>query len=259
MTIKLAIAGAAGRMGRALIAAAGPNDSFSVVGGTEAPDAIAQSGALGLELSHDAASAASEADVWIDFTAPIVTLAALDALTATPVRAAIIGTTGMSAEEDRAVAEHARRIAIVKAGNFSLGVNLMVALVQQAAQRLGPDWDIEIHETHHHNKVDAPSGTALMIGEAAADGRGRALDDLRLPPVDGVSGPRKTGGIGFSVSRAGGVIGDHSAAFASEAEVLSIEHRALDRSIFARGALEAARWAVQKPPGLYSMRDVLSL
>ncbi len=259
MTIKLAIAGAAGRMGRALIAAARPDDTFNIVGGSEAPEGLAQSGELGLALSEDAGSAAAEADVWIDFTAPIVTLAALDALAMTPVRAAIIGTTGLSAEEDKAIAEHARRIAIVKAGNFSLGVNLMLALVQQAAQRLGPDWDIEIHETHHHNKVDAPSGTALMIGEAAADARGRPLDELRLPPVDGAAGPRKTGGIGFSVSRAGGVIGDHAAAFTSQAEVLSIEHRALDRSIFARGALEAAKWAVQKPPGLYSMRDVLSL
>lgn len=259
MTIKLAIAGAAGRMGRALLAATRHGDDFAVVGGTETPDGLALSGELGLELSADATSAASGADVWVDFTSPVVTLAALDALVATPVRAAIVGTTGLTPEEDKAIAEHARRIAIVKAGNFSLGVNLMVALVQQAAQRLGPEWDIEIHETHHHNKVDAPSGTALMIGEAAAEGRGRSLDDVRLAPFDGVGEPRPQGGIGFSVSRAGGVIGDHTAAFASEAEVLSVQHRALDRSIFARGALEAAKWAVQKPPGLYSMRDVLSL
>lgn len=259
MTIKLAIAGAAGRMGRALIAAAKPDDAFELTGGTETPDGLSQSGEIGLSLSADAASAASVAEVWIDFTSPIVTLAALDALATTPVRAAIIGTTGMTGEEDAAVAAHAQRIAIVKAGNFSLGVNLMLALVQQAAERLGEDWDIEIHETHHHHKVDAPSGTALMIGEAAAEARGGSLADLRLPPVDGKPGPRRSGGIGFSVSRAGGVIGDHVATFASEAELLSIEHRALDRSIFARGALEAAKWAVSQPPGLYSMRDVLSL
>lgn len=259
MTIRLAIAGAAGRMGRTLIAAARDQNDLTVVGGSEAPDGLARSGELGLTLSEDAGAAASEADVWIDFTSPLVTLSALDALTLTPVRAAIIGTTGFSAEEDDAISKHAERIAIVKAGNFSLGVNLMNALIEQAAQRLGADWDIEIHEAHHRHKADAPSGTALMMGDAAARGRGSPLADLRLPPADGITGPRKSGGIGFSVTRAGGIVGDHTAAFASDAEVLSISHRALDRSIFARGAIEAARWAVERPPGLYSMRDVLSL
>lgn len=259
MTIKLAIAGAAGRMGRALIAAAKGGDDLAVVGGTETPESLGVGRELGLELSADAGAAAQQADVWLDFTAPVATLAALDALVDTPTRAAIIGTTGLSPEDEAKIAEHARRIAIVKAGNFSLGVNLMTALVQQAAERLGPDWDIEIHEAHHHHKVDAPSGTALMIGEAAAAGRNVKLEDVRLPPADGISGARRDGGIGFSVTRAGGIVGDHTAAFASEAEVLSIAHRALDRSIFARGALAAARWAVDRPPGLYSMRDVLSL
>lgn len=246
-------------MGRALIGAAKENDDLSVVGGSEAPDGLKLGGELGLRLSEDAGSAAAEADVWIDFTSPIVTLAALDALALTPVRAAVVGTTGLSSEEERAIEEHAQRIAIVRSGNFSLGVNLLTALVEQAAHRLGPDWDIEIHEAHHRHKVDAPSGTALMIGEAAARGRGVRLGDVRLPPVDGITGPRKSGGIGFSVTRSGGIVGDHAASFGSEAEVLSLSHRALDRSVFARGALEAARWAVKQPPGLYSMRDVLSL
>lgn len=259
MTIKISIAGAAGRMGRALISAAAEQDALAVVGGTEAPENLACGDELGLTLSPDARSAAETSDVWVDFTSPAVTLASLDELSRTSVRAAIIGTTGLSADEDARIAEHARRLAIVKTGNFSIGVNLMTALVQQAAERLGADWDIEIHEAHHRHKVDAPSGTALMIGEAAADGRGVKLSDVRLPPADGITGPRQSGGIGFSVTRAGGIVGEHSVRFGSEAEVMTIEHRALDRSIFARGALSAASWAVSQPPGLYTMRDVLSL
>lgn len=268
MIIKIAIAGACGRMGRTLVRVASADPGFKLVGGTERVG----SGDIGRDIGEAAGlsanglktvprpdEAGADAQAWIDFTTPAATLAALDALSNTPVRAAIIGTTGLAEGDDARIAMHARRISIVKAGNFSLGVNLMLALVEQAAERLGPDWDIEILETHHRRKVDAPSGTALMIGEAAARGRGAKLNELRQPPYDGPSAKRIAGRIGFAVRRAGSVIGDHEAAFASDEEILTFGHRALDRALFARGALAAAKWTMDKPPGLYSMRDVLGV
>jgi len=260
MTVKIAIAGAAGRMGQALIAGAAGGD-FAVVGGSEQPGSphIGREMITSIIISDTANKAAASADVWIDFTAPVATLAALDLLKSTKVKAAIVGTTGLSAAQEQQIAEHAKRIAIVRSRNFSLGVNLLIGLIEQAAARLGSDWDIEISETHHKRKVDAPSGTALMMGEAAAKVRGSALADLRTPPYDGQTGPRKQGAIAFAVTRAGGVIGDHEIKFASDEEILSIGHRALDRALFARGALHAARWAAGQKPGLYSMRDVLAL
>ena len=245
-------------MGQALARCAG--DGFSVVGGSERPGAAG----IGVDqggwtLSDSAQKAAASADVWIDFTTPDATLAALELLKLTKVKAAVIGTTGLSGAQEQQVAEHAKRIAIVRDRNFSLGVNLMIGLVEQAAARLGVDWDSEITEGHHRRKVDAPSGTALMIGEAAARGRGAKLSDLRVPPHDGMTGPRKEGSLAFSVIRGGGIIGDHETAFISEEEVLSISHRALDRAIFAKGALTAAKWAAEQKPGLYAMRDVLGL
>lgn len=266
MTIRIAIAGAAGRMGQALVRSAGT--AATIVGGSEREGApqngqdigvLAGLPAFGAVITDSPARAAASADAWIDFTVPAATLAALEALKTTPVKAAIIGATGWSPREEAAIAVHARRIPIVKSGNFSLGVNMLLSLIEQAAERLGPDWDIEIAETHHHRKIDAPSGTALMMGEAAAKGRGSPLEDLRSAPYSGVTGPRETGKIGFSVSRAGGVIGDHEAVFGSDEELLILGHRALDRALFARGALHAARWAIGQPPGLYSMRDVLAL
>jgi 4-hydroxy-tetrahydrodipicolinate reductase len=146
---------------------------------------------------------------------------------------------------------------VVRSGNFSLGVNLLAALAEQAAQRLGKDWDVEIVEAHHRRKVDAPSGTALLLGDAIAAGRNAKLADLRLAPRDGVTGPRPAGGVGFAVIRGGGIVGEHDVSFASEREVVTLSHQALDRAVFADGALAAARWAAHKPPGLYSMRDVL--
>lgn len=245
-------------MGQALAKAAG--DGFLVVGGNERPGApgIGKDQG-GWALSDSAQKAAASADVWIDFTTPQASLEALDLLKLTKVKAAIVGTTGLSPQQEQQVAEHAKRIAIVRDRNFSLGVNLMIGLVEQVAARLGADWDIEITEAHHRRKVDAPSGTALMIGEAAARGRGKSLLDLRVPPHDGQTGPRKEGSIAFSVIRGGGIIGDHEAAFISDEEILSISHRALDRAIFAKGALTAAKWAVDQKPGLYTMRDVLGL
>lgn len=258
MTLKIAIAGAAGRMGQALAKAAGLD--FRVVGGSERANSAALGETLGSGIiTTDVAKAAADADVWLDFTAPPATLNALEALKETSVRAAVIGTTGFRPEDDAGIAEHAKRIAIVKAGNFSLGVNFLLAMVEKAASSLGPDWDIEVFEAHHRHKVDAPSGTGLMIGEAAARGRGKPLQELWSKPYENAVGARKAGSIGFVVSRGGGVIGDHEARFVSEQEVLSLGHRALDRAIFANGALHAAKWAANQKPGLYSMRDVLAL
>jgi 4-hydroxy-tetrahydrodipicolinate reductase len=246
MTLALAIAGAHGRMGRALIDAASQDKRFSITGATS-------------RVGASANAAAANADVWIDFTAPDATIAALDALSGTKVGAAIIGTTGLSGEQDARIFEHAKRIAIVKSGNFSLGVNLLAALVEQSAAKLGADWDIEISEAHHRRKVDAPSGTALMLGEAAARARGKTLKEVRLAPNDGLTGPRKHGGIGFASLRGGGIVGEHEVRFAAEREVLTLSHQALDRGLFADGALTAALWAAGRPAGLYSMRDVLGL
>ncbi len=257
MKIRIAIAGIAGRMGQALVASAGAD--FAIVGGTERPGSPALGDSLGgWRVTDKASDAARFADVWIDFTTPAASLAGLDQLADTGVRAAIIGTTGLSPEQEQQIAGHARRIAIVRDRNFSLGVNLMISLVEQAAARLGAGWDIEISEAHHRRKVDAPSGTALMVGEAAARGRGAPLAPLRAPPHEGQTGPRPEGAIGFAVTRGGGIIGDHEAAFISDEEILTIGHRALDRAIFAKGALVAARWAAGRTPGLYAMRDVLA-
>jgi 4-hydroxy-tetrahydrodipicolinate reductase len=258
MSIRIAIAGASGRMGQALAKSAGAD--FAIVGGTERPGSADIGRDLGgWTLSDSAAKAAQSADAWIDFTSPQASVDALELLKLTKVKAAVIGTTGLSADQEQAIRDHARRIAIVRDRNFSLGVNLMIGLVEQVAARLGEDWDIEISEGHHRRKVDAPSGTALMIGEAAAKGRGAKLNDIRVPPHDGQTGPRTAGSVGFSVIRGGGIIGDHDAAFISDEEILSIGHRALDRAIFAKGALAAAKWAVNQKPGLYAMRDVLGL
>lgn len=260
MTIRIAIAGAAGRMGQALVNGAKAS-GYAVVGGSEraGSEAIGRELAPGAVISDAVAKAAAGADVWIDFTTPEATLAALDALKSTAVKAAIIGTTGLAPIHDQKIAEHAKRIAIVKTGNFSLGVNLVLGLIEQAAARLGPGWDVEISETHHKRKVDAPSGTALMMGESAAKARGASLKDVREAPYDGQPGARKDGTINFAVTRGGAVIGDHDIKFISDEEIVSISHRALDRALFAKGALRAAEWAVSQKPGLYNMRDVLAL
>lgn len=269
MTLSIAIAGVAGRMGGALIrGASAASRDIRIVGGTER----AGSAALGLDLgaiagvrpigvtaTADVRAAAQNADIWIDFTTPEASIGALDALRGTRVRAAIVGTTGFDARQEAHIAETAKHMAIVRSGNFSLGVNLLASLVQEAAAKLKQGWDIEIVEAHHHRKIDAPSGTALLLGEAAAKGRGGALEDLRLPPRDGVTGARPEGRIGFAVVRGGGIVGEHEVIFAAEREVLRLSHQALDRAVFADGALAAAVWAADKPPGLYGMGDVLGL
>ena len=263
--IPLAIAGAAGRMGRELVRAIAASDDLALAGGTERAGAselgqdagaIAGAGNLGAALTSDVAAAAANAQGWIDFTTPSATIASLEALPAAT-RFAIIGTTGLDDAAEAKIKAASQRIAIVRDRNFSLGVNLIAALVKQAAAKLGPEWDIEIIEAHHRRKVDAPSGTALMLGEAAADGRGVSLPQMRLAPRDGMPGARPEGGIGFAVVRGGGIVGKHEVQFVAENEIVQISHEAMDRGLFVRGALAAARWAADKPPGFYVMRDVL--
>ena len=265
--LNIAVAGIAGRMGRQ-IASAALDAGHEITGASEAPGSphleadiatLLERQPLGLKPLADPAEAALGADVWIDFTRPEATLAALEALPGAGVKAAIIGTTGFDAAGEAAIAEVAEDIPIVKAGNFSLGVNLLCALTRIAAERLGEDWDIEVLETHHRRKVDAPSGTALMLGDAAAQGRGSDLKTLRTPPYDGPDAKREAGKIGFAVRRSGGVIGEHEVSFGSDMEIVSLAHKALDRAVFANGALAAARWAVRQTPGLYDMDDVLGL
>ena len=268
MTTKIAIAGVAGRMGQALVRAAGGRKDVRIIGaaGRDGADTngkdigvLAGLEPTGVLVVADVADAARKADVWIDFSTPDATRAAVQTLPATGVRAAIIGITGIDAAGETAIRAAAKKIAIVQSGNFSLGVNVLAGLLRQATARLGPEWDIEIVESHHRRKVDAPSGTALMLGEAAAAGRGRTLRDLRLEPRDGITGSRPEGGIGFASVRGGGIVGEHEVILAAETETLRFTHQAGDRAIFAQGALAAALWAAQQPPGLYSMQDVLGL
>jgi 4-hydroxy-tetrahydrodipicolinate reductase len=253
-------------MGRALVRAARERNAFRLVGGTDRPGGsalgidlgvLAGGDPLGLTADADVGAAARAAQIWIDFTNPTATLDALDALPQTPVRAAIIGTTGFTPAEEARLALAAERLAIVRSGNFSLGVHALAGLVRLAAQRLGAGWDVEIVETHHWRKRDAPSGTALMLGEAVAQGRGGALETMRLPPRHGLGDERPEGGIGFASIRAGGVVGEHDVIFAAERELVTLSHQALDRAVFADGALAAAAWVADKPPGLYAMKDVL--
>ncbi|WEK57881.1 MAG: 4-hydroxy-tetrahydrodipicolinate reductase [Candidatus Brevundimonas phytovorans] len=197
-------------------------------------------------------------DVIIDFSTPEASVDLARACAARGGPALVIGSTGLSPEQDAEIEAAAEKIAIVRSGNFSLGLNILIGLVEHAAQRLdGRDWDIEVLETHHRRKVDAPSGTALMLGEAAAHGRGRDLDDLKTAPYDGITGPREPGKIGFASLRAGGVIGEHTVLFGSEDELLTLSHSAIDRSLFAKGAVAAAAWVRNRRPGLYDMQDVL--
>lgn len=259
--VRIAIAGAAGRMGAALAAALQSAQGLVLTGGSERAGSPALGKPCGTGLIHDSvAEAAAQADVWIDFTTPQATILALEALAATPARAAIVGTTGLDAFQEEAVARAAQGLVIVKSGNFSLGVNLLAALVRRAAATLGSDWDIEIVEAHHRRKADAPSGTALMLGGAAADGRAVEHDAVAEFVRHGQTGPRADGAIGYAVLRGGGIVGDHDVLFASEEETLRLAHSARTRDVFAKGALRAARWACEgQPPGLYSMDDVLAL
>jgi 4-hydroxy-tetrahydrodipicolinate reductase len=217
---------------------------------------LAGLGKLGVKVSDDPLPLFAKADGVLDFTAPAATLAMAD-LAAQARIVHVIGTTGIADEERlRAAARHA---IIVKSGNMSLGVNLLAGLVRQAAKALDADFDIEIVEMHHRHKVDAPSGTALLLGDAAAEGREIDLAEHSERGRDGETGARQRGAIGFASLRGGSVVGEHTVIFAGEGEQVELSHRAFDRAIFARGAVKAALWGRDKKPGLYSMADVLGL
>ena len=265
--MRLIVAGAGGRMGRTLVRAIAETPGLVLSGAMDAPgtavlgeDAgvLAGLGPNGIKLGTELAPLLVNADGVIDFTVPPASVA--NAMQAAEHGVAhIIGTTGFSAADDASIAAAAKRSAIVKSGNMSLGVNLLAALVQRVAQALDDDFDIEIVEMHHNKKIDAPSGTALMFGRAAAAGRNVRLDERSQRGRDGVTGARKRGDIGFASLRGGTVVGDHSVIFAGPAERIELTHKAEDRMIFARGALKAALWARGQKPGLYSMTDVLGL
>ena len=256
--VRVGVAGALGRMGRAVEALAAGRKDIRICARLDRPGAT-DPAAHAVSLS-DFGAAAKDCDVIIDFSTAAASAALATAAAARGGPALVIGATGFSPDEDAQAREAARRIAIVRSGNFSLGVNLLAALVEEAARRLpAADWDIEILETHHRRKVDAPSGTALLLGEAAAQGRGEALDPHAMAARSGVSGERPRGGVGFASLRGGGVIGEHAVLFAGEEETITLSHSARDRALFARGALAAALWVHGKPPGLYGMREVLGL
>lgn len=219
---------------------------------------LAGVGAIGVQVESDPLTAFANADVVIDFSTPASSVYYAE-LAAQARIALIVGTTGFSQNDDERFLAAARHSRIVKAGNMSPGLNLLLELVRQASAALGDDYDIEIVEMHHRHKVDAPSGTALMIGEAAAEGAAVDLNDVAVRTRDGLTGARPDKAIGFATLRGGSVVGDHSIIFAGDGERIELTHRAQDRSVFAHGALRAARWVYDKKPGLYSMADVLSL
>ena len=265
--LRIVIAGAGGRMGRTLIKAIAEQDGLTLAGALEhdasthlGADAgvVAGGPALGVAIESDTAARLGGADVVVDFSSPGATVR-LAGQAAVAGVAMVIGTTGFSAEDNATLATLAGRIPMVKSGNMSLGVNLLAALTRKVAQTLDDSFDIEILEMHHNKKVDAPSGTALLLGEAAAHGRGRDLDEWSERGRDGQTGARKPGAIGFASLRGGSVVGEHAVIFAGPAERIELVHKAEDRQIFAHGALVAARWAKGRSAGLYSMADVLGL
>jgi 4-hydroxy-tetrahydrodipicolinate reductase len=265
--MRLVVAGAGGRMGRTLIKAIADMPGVVLAGAVEADGSavigrdsgeLAGLGANKIAVSTDPEPLLKNADGLIDFTIPAATLAFAE-LTARHGRVHIIGTTGLGAGEAELVAKAAERAVIVKSGNMSLGVNLLAALTKRVARTLDEEFDIEILEMHHNKKIDAPSGTALLLGAAAAEGRGIDLAQRSVRARDGHTGARKTGDIGFATLRGGTVVGEHSVIFAGPSERIELTHRSEDRMIFARGALKAALWARGRKPGLYSMLDVLGL
>jgi 4-hydroxy-tetrahydrodipicolinate reductase len=265
--MRLIVAGAGGRMGRTLVKAIADNKGFVLAGALEdarspllGQDAgvLAGLGENGVKLTADASALVDKADGIMDFTVPAATVA-FAALAAKAGKVHIIGTTGLSAADEAKIKDAASKAVIVKSGNMSLGVNLLAALTKRVAKTLDNSFDIEILEMHHNQKVDAPSGTALLLGRAAAEGRGIDLDKHTVASRNGHTGARKAGDIGFATLRGGSVVGEHSVIFAGPAERLELTHKAEDRMIFARGALHAAAWAHGQKPGLYSMMDVLAL
>jgi len=264
--MRLVVAGASGRMGRILVQMVHETDGISLVGALEQPGSIALGqdagllsgcGEMGVRISSEALKVIANADGILDFTSPEGSLALAD-LAAQARVVHVIGTTGFKPEDQAKLEAAARHAVIIKSGNMSLGVNLLAALVEKVAAILGTAYDIEIVEMHHRMKVDAPSGTALLLGHAAAAGLGEKLEDHAVRGRDGQTGAREKGAIGFAALRGGTVVGDHSVIFAGPGERIELTHKAEDRRIFARGAVQAALWGRSQKPGLYSMKDVLA-
>ena len=264
---RLIVVGAGGRMGRMLVRTIAETSGAVLSGAIEAQGSpfigqdsglLAGIGANGVLISDDPLPLFAASDAVIDFTVPKATTD-FAALAAQARIVHVVGTTGMQPDDLAKLEAAARHAVIIRSGNMSLGVNLLAALVKRVAQTLGEDFDIEILEMHHRMKVDAPSGTALMLGQAAADGRGVSLDAARVSGRDGITGTRERGSIGFSAIRGGDIVGEHDVLFASEGERIILRHVATDRTIFARGALRAALWGQGQKPGRYHMMDVLGL
>jgi 4-hydroxy-tetrahydrodipicolinate reductase len=265
--MRLIVAGAGGRMGRTLVQAIAATPGATLAGALEAAGSpligrdageLAGLGAKGVPLVADVGPLLENADGIVDFTMPAASVALAERVAGTGL-VHVIGTTGLSPEQDKAIAAAGTRGVIVKSGNMSLGVNLLAALVKLVARTLDDAFDIEIVEMHHNKKIDAPSGTALMLGRAAAEGRGIDLAVHSVRSRDGHTGARRPGDIGFAALRGGSVVGEHTVIFAGPAERIEITHKAEDRMIFAHGALKAAQWGRGRQPGLYSMADVLGL
>ena len=263
----IVVTGASGRMGQMLIRTILASDKARLTGCVERPGTAwighdvgeAMGGApLGVVVTDDPLEAFARAQAVIDFTTPAATVQ-FAALAAQARAVHVIGTTGLEPEHLRVLSMAAHHAVIVRAGNMSLGVNLLVRMTRLVAEALDADWDIEVVEAHHRMKVDAPSGTALMLGEAAAAGRGVALDTVRDAGRDGITGARTRGDIGFASVRGGDVVGEHDVIFAGEGERIVLRHVATDRAIFARGALRAALWGQSQKPGDYDMTNVLGL
>jgi len=265
--MKIAVLGAGGRMGRTLTRVLAETPGCAIAGGIEAKGSpylgrdvgeVAGLEPVGIAITDDPLPVFAGVDGLLDFTTPASTLEFV-ALAAQARLVHVIGTTGLSAADDAKIEAAARHATIVKAGNMSMGVNLLAALTARVAAALGPEFDIEILEMHHRHKRDAPSGTSLMLGRAAADARGVSLEDRAVWTRDGGVGPRRDGDIGFAALRGGDVVGEHRVIFAGPGERIELAHIATDRGIFARGAVKAALWARGRSPGLYSMQDVLGL
>ena len=264
--IAVAVAGSSGRMGRMLVEAVLASPDCTLTGALDLPDSPAlgqDAGAFlgrhsGVAITADLPTGLAGADVLIDFTRPEGTLAHLAACRAMGVPV-VIGTTGFTPVQRALVAGHAQKLALVLAPNMSVGVNVMLRLLEQAARSLGPDYDIEIVEAHHRHKVDAPSGTALAMGEAVARGRGVDLAARAVYTRHGHTGERKSGDIGFATLRGGDIVGEHSVLFAGTGERIEISHKSSSRANYAEGSLHAARFLVGRAPGLYGMQDVLQL
>jgi 4-hydroxy-tetrahydrodipicolinate reductase len=265
--MKIAVVGAAGRMGRELVKAVVAADGVTLAGAVETKGSpalgrdageVAGVGATGVPITDDALAVFAAVDGVLDFTVPAASVQ-FAGLAANARIVHVIGTTGCSAEDDAKIKAAARHATIIKAGNMSLGVNLLVELTKKIAAALDEDFDVEVLEMHHRMKVDAPSGTALMLGQAAADGRKIALAEKSVRSRDGQTGARRRGDIGFATLRGGSVIGEHTVMFASDSERIEITHKASDRGLFTKGAIKAALWGRGKGPGLFSMKDVLGL